>query len=111
MRVHTAIGPGLLESAYQECLAAEFTSAGLRFERQVALSLTYGTTSVNRAYVADFIVNNSVLVELKCVDYLLPVHQSQVVTYLRLAKLKKGLILNFKVQHMKDGIRSVILPG
>ena len=77
----------------------------------MVLPLDYGTSHIPRAYVADFIVNKSVLVELKCVDYLLPVHQSQVVTYLRLAKLKKGLILNFKVQHLRDGIRSVILPG
>jgi GxxExxY protein len=110
MKVHTAVGPGLLESAYQECLAIEFTVAGLRFKRQVSLALDYGTARIPRAYVADFVVENSVLVELKCVDYLLPVHTAQVITYLRLATLTKGLIFNFKVARLKDGIRSVILP-
>jgi GxxExxY protein len=110
MRVHTALGPGLLESAYQDCLATEFVQAGLRFGRHVAFPLEYGPTRVARAFVADFIVENAVLVELKSVDRLLPVHQSQVVTYLRLAKLHKGLIFNFKVQHLKDGIKSIILP-
>ena len=110
MRVHTALGPGLLETAYAECLAVEFSAAGLRFDRQVPLKLDYGTVHVPRAYVADFIVENSVLVELKSVDHLLSVYTSQVVTYLKLAKLQKGLILNFRMSHLKDGIKSVILP-
>jgi GxxExxY protein len=110
MRVHTALGPGLLEKACEECLAVEFSSAGLRFDRQVALKLDYGTIHIPRAYIADFIVENSVLVEVKSVDCLLRVHTAQVVTYLRLAKLQKGLILNFRVARMKDGIRSIILP-
>jgi len=110
MRVHTALGPGLLESAYQECLAYEFDQSGLRFDRHKRLSLNYGTVHLPRVYVADFIVENAVLLELKTVDHLLPVHTAQVVTYLRLAKLKKGLILNFRVTHLKDGIRSIILP-
>ena len=111
MKVHTAVGPGLLESAYQECLGVEFTAAGLRFDRQVSLALDYAGHHVAKAYVADFIVEKSVLVELKCVDHLLPVHQAQVVTYLRLAKLQKGLIINFKVQRLKDGPKNVILAG
>ena len=110
LRVHTALAPGLLESPYGECLAVEFSAAGLRFERQVPLRLDYGTVHIPRVYVADFIVENSVLVELKCVDYLLPVHTAQVVTYLKLAKLQKGLIFNFRVPRLKDGIKSVILP-
>ena len=110
LRVHTALGPGLLESPYGECLAVEFSTAGLRFERQVPLKLEYGSVQIPRVYIADFIVENSVLVELKCVDRLLPVHTAQVVTYLKLAKLQKGLILNFRVARLKDGIKSVILP-
>ena len=110
MRVHTAIGPGLLESAYAECLAVEFLAAGLHFVRQVPLRLDYGSVHIPRVYIADFIVEKSVLVELKCVDYVLPVHKAQVVTYLKLAKLQKGLILNFRVARMKEGITSIILP-
>ena len=110
MRVHTAIGPGLLESVYAECLCVEFSKAGLHFARQVVLKLDYGDVHIPRVYIADFIVENSVLVELKCVDHMLPVHNAQVVTYLKLAKLQKGLILNFRVARMKDGIKSIILP-
>jgi len=74
------------------------------------LKLDYGDVHIPRVYIADFIVENSVLVELKCVDHMLPVHNAQVVTYLKLAKLQKGLILNFRVARMKDGIKSIILP-
>jgi len=110
MRVHTAVGPGLLEKPCGDCLAVEFSSAELRFDREVPLKLDYGTVHIPRVYIADFIVENSVLVELKCVDYLLPVHTAQVVTYLRLAKLQKGLIFNFRAARLKDGIKSIILP-
>ena len=111
MRVHTALGPGLVEKAYAACLAVEFSAVGLRFTKEVPLSLGYQTARVQRACVADFIVENVVLVELKSVERILPIHVSQVVTYLKLAKLRKGLIINFRVQHIRDGLRSVILPG
>jgi len=110
MRVHTALGSGLLESAYQDCLAWEFSKARLQFARHVVLPLQYGDVYVERAYIADFIVEGSLLLELKCVDRILTVHQSQLVTYLRLAKVQKGLIINFRVQRLKDGLKSVILP-
>jgi GxxExxY protein len=110
MRVHTDLGPGLLEKAYAKCLAVEFSAAGLRFQQMVPLTLDRAGLHVPGVYVADFIVEDSVLVELKCVDRLLPIHSAQVVTYLRLAKLQKGLIFNFKVTRLKDGIKSVILP-
>ena len=111
MRVHTALGPGLVEKAYAAGLAVEFSAVGLRFTKEVPLSLGYQTARVQRACVADFIVENVVLVELKSVERILPIHVSQVVTYLKLAKLRKGLIINFRVQHLRDGLRSVILPG
>jgi GxxExxY protein len=110
MRVHTALGPGLVESAYQECLAYELGSAGLEYVRHLRLPLAYGPIHLPRVYVADFIVQKSVLLELKTVDHLLPVHSAQVVTYLRLAKLQKGLIINFRVARLKDGLKSIILP-
>ena len=109
MRVHTALGPGLLEKAYGQCLANEFSTAGLSFRREIPLKLDYGTVHVPRAYIADFIVEDSVLVELKCVDRFLPIHTAQVITYLKLAKIKQGLIFNFRVTRHKDGIKSVIL--
>jgi len=109
LRVHTALGPGLLESAYQECLDLEFRKVGLTFRRQVKLALDYDSVRVPRAYVADFIVENAVLVELKTVDQFLPVHRAQVLTYLRIARLQKGLLINFRVVRLKDGIKSVIL--
>jgi GxxExxY protein len=111
LRVHTALGPGLLESAYQECLDLEFRKVGLSFRRQVKLALDYDTVRVPRAYVADFIVENDVLVELKTVDQFLPVHRAQVLTYLRIARLQKGLLINFRVVRLKDGIKSVILTA
>ena len=111
MRVHTALGPGLLESAYQQCLDLEFRKVGLTFRKQVKLALEYDTVRVPRAYVADFIVENAVLVELKTVDQFLPVHRAQVLTYLRIARLQKGLLINFRVVRLKDGIKSVILTA
>jgi GxxExxY protein len=110
MRVHTALGPGLLETAYQECLAYEFDNEGLAYVRHARLSLSYGTVHLQRAYIADFIVAKSVLLELKTVEHLLPVHSAQVITYLRLANLQKGLIINFRVTRLKDGLKSIILP-
>lgn len=110
MRVHTELGPGLLEKAYGECLSEELSRAGLLFESQVALPLSYKGIHIPRAYVADFIVEKSVLVEIKTVDHMLPIHKAQVITYLRLARVTKGLILNFRTHRLKDGIMSVILP-
>ena len=110
MRVHTAVGPGLLEKAYAECLAVELSAAGLRFVREVTLKHEYGSVQIPRIYIADFIVEKSVLVEVKCVDRLMPVHDAQVITYLRLAKIQKGLIFNFRAARLKDGMRSIILP-
>jgi GxxExxY protein len=111
MRVHTALGPGLLESPYQEFVAVEFDKTGLAFKRHVRLSVEYQGRRVPRAYVADFIVENEVLLELKAVDHVLPVHKAQVLTYLRLAKLQKGLLINFRVARLKDGIKSIILTS
>ena len=108
MRIHTAIGPGAPESAYSECLAHELKKVGLAFKREVALPLTYEGITLPRAYVADLIVSNVVVVEIKTVDAILPVHTAQLLTYVKLAGLKKGLLLNFKAKRMKDGIRSVV---
>ena len=104
IRVHTALGPGLLESAYHSCLYYEFTKAGLTFENEVHLPLIYDGVEIPMAYRVDFIVENRLIVELKCVDAVLPVHLAQLLSYLRLSGHKLGLLLNFHVSYMRDGV-------
>ena len=108
IRVHRALGPGLFESAYSQCLADELASANLSYRRQVRLSLDYRGRRILKAFVADFIVENTVLIELKCVTTILPIHRAQVLTYLRLSGLRKGLIMNFNTLRLKDGIMSIV---
>jgi GxxExxY protein len=108
MRVHTALGPGLFESVYEECMAHELRKSGLAFRRQVTLPVTYDGLVFPRAFVADFIVEEKILVELKCVETILPVHSKQVITYLRLADLAQGFLFNFKVDLLKHGLRSFL---
>ena len=107
-RVHTALGPGLLESVYEKCLSNEFSRASLQFRRQVRLPVVYDGATITPAYKVDFIVEGRVVVEIKCVEKLLPIHRTQLLSYLRLAKLPLGLLLNFKVAHMRDGIARII---
>lgn len=107
--VHRFLGPGLLESTYETCLAAELRHLGLRFERQVPLSLVYRDVRLDRAYSMDLLVERQLVVELKVVAALAPVHVSQVLTYLRLARLRVGLLLNFNVPALSaGGIRRVL---
>lgn len=108
IRVHSALGPGLFESVYEDCLAHELSKAGLAVRRQVALPLTYDGRVFPRAFIADLIVADAVLVELKCVERLLPIHSAQVLTYLRLSGLEKGLLINFNVVKLKDGLKSFL---
>ncbi|MFH1747771.1 MAG: GxxExxY protein [Planctomycetota bacterium] len=109
IEVHRELGPGLLESAYEECLAYELTQAGLAFRRQVALPVSYKQVRVEVGFRADLIVEGQVVVELKAVDRLAPVHEAQLLTYLRLTGLKTGLILNFNVPVLRDGIVRMVL--
>ena len=108
MKVHSALGAGLLESAYDRCLCLEFRRIGLQFQRQVRLPLTYEGVKLPAAYRVDFIVEKCVIVEIKCVEKLLPVHKAQLLSYLRLTGHTLGLLLNFKVPHMRDGIHRII---
>jgi GxxExxY protein len=111
MAVHSALGPGLLESAYEKALCCEFTRLQLRFRRQVPLAVEYEGVKLSPAYKVDFIVENCVVVEIKAVDKLLGVHRTQLLSYIKLAKLPLGLLLNFKVAHMRDGIcRQINVP-
>ena len=109
IEVHRQLGLGLLESAYEECLAHEFTLRGIQFERQKPLPVVYKGTKLDCGYRLDFLVAQSVIVELKAVEKLMPIHDAQTITYLKLTKCKLGLILNFNVRLMKTGIRRVVL--
>jgi GxxExxY protein len=108
LRVHSALGPGLFESTYEECLAYELSRRGLAFRRQVILPLIYDGVSLPRAYSADFVVEGKVLLELKTVEHVLPVHHAQVLTYLKLSGLRKALLINFNTTHLRDGIKSFV---
>ncbi len=109
LRVHTAVGPGLFESLYEECLAHEMRKDGLSFRRQVTLPLIYDGILIKRSFTADLIVEESVLVELKCIEKFHPIHDAQMLTYLRVAGLKKGLLINFNTVRLKQGIKSYVL--
>jgi GxxExxY protein len=109
MRVHRRLGPGLLESAYDACLCHELTRDGLAFRRQARIPVRYDGVCLDAAYVADIIVDERVIVEIKSVDVLLPLHQAQLLTYLRLAACPIGLLINFNTISLTDGIRRCIL--
>ena len=109
IEVHKYLGPGLLESAYEECLCHELNLRGLKFERQKPIPLEYKGIKLDCGYRLDIIVEEKVILEIKTVDAITPVHEAQFLTYLRLANLKVGLILNFNVPVLKDGIRRMIL--
>jgi GxxExxY protein len=104
-RVHTALGAGLLESVYQACLSHELRSRGLRVEIEVGLPIVYNTLTINDAFRIDLLVENQVIIELKSVQALLPVHESQLITYLKLSNCRLGYLVNFNVPLIKDGIR------
>jgi GxxExxY protein len=108
MQVHSELGPGLFESVYEECLSHELRKAGMAYRRQVALPLKYDGQVMARAFVADLIVEESVLVEIKSVETVLLVHRAQVQTYLRLSGLQKGLLFNFNTDRLKNGIWSFL---
>ena len=108
VEVHRQVGPGLLESAYQRCLARELWLRGLPFEEQVRLDLDYKGQTVPDAYRMDFRVAGLVLVEVKSVEGLLHIHQAQLLTYLRLTQTSVGLLLNFNVEVLRLGIRRVV---
>ena len=110
IEVHRRLGPGLLESAYEACVAREFSLRGLRFERQRALPVSYKGELVDCAYRADFIVEGSILLELKVVERLLPIHVAQVITYLQLSSIPVGLLVTFNVRVLRHGLRRLWLP-
>jgi GxxExxY protein len=104
MKIHTRLGPGLLESAYEKCLLFELHRRGLRALHEVPLPIIYESVHIDVGYRIDLLVEDLVIVELKCVEKLLPVHKAQLLSYLKLSGKKIGLLLNFHVEHFKDGI-------
>jgi GxxExxY protein len=109
IRVHKQLGPGMFESVYQTCLALELTRAGLGFDEQVAVSISYEGTHLPGAFRADFIVERELIVEVKSIERVLPIHSRQVLTYMRLSGLKKGLLINFHVTLLKYGLKSFVM--
>ena len=108
IEVHKILGPGLLESAYEECLCRELSLIGLSFESQKPLPINYKGVQLDCGYRLDLVVENCVIVELKSVETLLPIHQAQLLTYLKLTGLKLGLLINFNVPVLKNGIKRVV---
>ena len=109
IEVHKLLGPGLLESAYEECLAREFVLRKIPFERQKPAPVVYKEVKLECGYRMDFLVAGEVVVELKAVEALAPVHEAIVLTYLRLSGCRIGLLINFNVPVLKDGVRRFVL--
>ncbi|MCC6573559.1 MAG: GxxExxY protein [Planctomycetes bacterium] len=104
IEIHKALGPGLLESAYEECLCFELATAGIAFERQKPLPVEYKGVRLDCGYRLDLVVEGLIIVELKAVEKILPVHEAQLLTYLKLTGIPLGLLINFNVPLLKDGI-------
>jgi GxxExxY protein len=109
IEVHRHLGPGLLESAYEECLCYELEQAAMVFRRQVPLPIVYKSVRLDCGYRLDVVVENRVIVELKSVERLMPIHEAQVITYLKLSGVATGLLLNFNTPVLKDGVRRLAL--
>ncbi len=109
IEVHRALGPGLLESAYQECLSYELKANGIAFGCQVALPVVYKSVKLDCGYRMDLVVGDRLVVELKTVEKILPIHEAQLLTYLRLSGIRTGLLLNFNTSVLKDGIKRMVL--
>jgi GxxExxY protein len=108
-KVHSELGPGLLESAYEVCLQHELTKRGLTVRRQVSLPVVYDAIEIEAGYRLDLVVEESVIIELKSVDVLLQIHLAQILSYLKLGGYKLGFLVNFNVTRIKDGIRRIVL--
>jgi GxxExxY protein len=108
IEVHRHVGPGLLESVYQECLAYELETQGLIVAREVPFAVRYKGIEFPAAYRADLLVEGKLILELKAVEILLPVYSAQLLSYLRMSRLKLGLLINFNVPQLKDGVKRIV---
>ena len=109
IEVHKVLGPGLLESAYEECLSYELMQNGFRIERQKAVPVIFKEVKLDCGYRIDILVENKVLLELKSVEALAPIHEAQILTYMKFAEIKIGLLINFNVTKLKNGIKRFVL--
>ena len=109
IEVHKALGPGLLESAYEACLAHEFSIIGVPFERQVPLPINYKSFAVDCAYRLDFLIEKTIVLELKAIDIFQPIHEAQLLTYMKLGAWPVGLLINFNVRVLTKGIKRMVL--
>lgn len=109
IKVHRVLGPGLLESAYEVCLVHELRKAGLRVERQVPLPIVYDGIELDACYQLDIVVEDLIILELKSVERIMPIHEAQLLTYLKLTKKKLGLLINFNVELLKNGIKRKVI--
>ncbi len=107
--VHQQLGPGLLESAYEECLAITLRKRGVFFQRQLVVPIFFDGEKIDIGYRLDFLVNKELIIELKSVEKTLPIHQAQLLTYLKLSNIKAGLLINFNSKMFKDGIQRFVL--
>lgn len=107
--VHRALGPGLLESVYEKCLAYELTQKGLIYQRQLAVPVIYREEVIDCGYRLDLLVDNKVIIEIKSVDFLLDIHEAQILTYMKLSGIHTGLLMNFNVKVLKHGLRRFVL--
>jgi len=107
IEIHRALGPGLLKSAYEECLCHELSQADIKFERQKALPVHYKEVNLECGYRLDLVVEQKLIVELKAVDQIAPIHEAQLLTYLKLSNLTLGLLINFNVPVLKSGIKRI----
>jgi len=108
IEVHKQLGPGLLESAYQECLIYELKAAGLKIEKEKALPIVYKEIQLDHGYRIDILVENKVVIEIKTVEVLTDIHEAQVLTYLKLGEFKLGLLMNFNVKLLKNGLKRYV---
>jgi GxxExxY protein len=109
LEVHRHLGPGLLESAYAQCLAHELSAAGIPFELECPIPVSYKGKRLDCGFRADIVVDESLLVELKSVQELLPIHEAQLLTYMKLAEVRIGLLINFNVRMLRDGLKRMVL--
>ena len=109
LQVHKALGPGLLESAYEHCLAFEIARRGLPVQRQLALPLVYEGEKLDAGYRLDLVIEGAVIIEVKAIDALAPIHDAQVLTYLKLSGLRIGLLMNFNVALLKQGLKRFVV--
>lgn len=109
LKIHSTLGPGLLESVYEICLAHELKNRGLKFQSQVAFPIIYGEVRLDAGLRIDLLVEDQLIVEIKAVDAMLPVFEAQLLTYLKLSHRRLGLLINFNVPKIKDGIKRIII--